>query len=142
MKARRIGARERAFVPPIRGGRWCILALQAAMALAVAGMLYAQAPSPTAAANPTVGAHPEVRATGQPAKPKDASPTASTIVEQRRQQIHSECADLLKMATELKASVDKTTKDELSVTVVRQAGRIEKLARKVKDQMQPAVRKH
>jgi hypothetical protein len=38
--------------------------------------------------------------------------------------------------------VDKTTKDQLSVAVVRQAGQIEKLARAMKDEMQPVVKKH
>ena len=43
-----------------------------------------------------------------------------------------ECADLLKMATDLKAAVDKTTQDTLSVTVVRKANQIEEFARKVR----------
>lgn len=43
-----------------------------------------------------------------------------------------ECADLLKMATDLKIEVDKTNQDTLSVTVVRKADAIEQLARKVK----------
>lgn len=44
----------------------------------------------------------------------------------------SEAADLLKMASALKTEVDKTTKDTLSVTVVRKAGEIEQLAHKVR----------
>jgi hypothetical protein len=41
-------------------------------------------------------------------------------------------ANLLKLAYNLKTEVDKTTKDTLSVTVVRQAGEIEQLARKMR----------
>jgi hypothetical protein len=41
-------------------------------------------------------------------------------------------ASLLKMAYNLKAEVDKTTKDTLSVTVVRQAAEIEQIARKMR----------
>jgi hypothetical protein len=41
-------------------------------------------------------------------------------------------ASLLKMAYELKSEVDKTTKDTLSVTVVRRAAEIEQLARKMR----------
>jgi hypothetical protein len=41
-------------------------------------------------------------------------------------------ASLLKMAYELKSEVDKTTKDTLSVTVVRRASEIEQLARKMR----------
>jgi hypothetical protein len=55
-----------------------------------------------------------------------------TPEEQRRQEVAAECGNLLKMAADLKAEVDKTTKDELSLTVVRKAGEIEQLARKVR----------
>jgi len=47
--------------------------------------------------------------------------------------LSSECDDLLKLATTLKAEVDKTTKDELSVAVIVDAGRIELLARKIRE---------
>ena len=40
--------------------------------------------------------------------------------------------NLLKLAYNLKSEVDKTTKDTLSVTVVRQASEIEQLARKMR----------
>lgn len=49
-----------------------------------------------------------------------------------RQEIGRECADLLKLATGLKAAVDKSTKDQLSVIVVRKASEIEHLAHKVR----------
>ena len=39
---------------------------------------------------------------------------------------------MLKMATDLKTEVDKTSKDTLSVPVVRKAGEIEQLAHKVR----------
>ena len=41
-------------------------------------------------------------------------------------------ANLLKLAYNLKSEVDKTTKDTLSVTVVRQAAEIEQIARKMR----------
>jgi hypothetical protein len=56
-----------------------------------------------------------------------------------RQQINNQCADLLAMANTLQSAVAKTTKDELSVTVVRTAGQIEDLVRKLKDEMRPAL---
>jgi hypothetical protein len=52
--------------------------------------------------------------------------------DEQKQQIASEAADLLKMATALKSEVDRTTKDQLSVSVVRKAGAIEQLAHKVR----------
>jgi hypothetical protein len=55
-----------------------------------------------------------------------------TPAEQRKQDVASECADLLKLATDLKADVDKSSKDELSIAVVRKAGEIEQHARKLR----------
>jgi len=49
-----------------------------------------------------------------------------------KQTVTKQCADLLKMAMELKVEVDKTSKDTLSVTVVRKADEIEQYARKVR----------
>ena len=72
---------------------------------------------------------------GTPA-PADAQqpnpPAANAALDPRSQQLARECADLLKLATDLKAQVDKSTKNQLSVTVVREASQIERLARKVK----------
>ena len=58
---------------------------------------------------------------------------------ERRKQIADESAILLKLATDLKAEVDKTTKDTLSLNVIRKADQIEKLAHNVKEQMTTAV---
>jgi hypothetical protein len=65
---------------------------------------------------------------GEPAK----QPAGGAIVDPQKQEITNECANLLQMATALKSEVDKTTKDQLSVTVVRKAGEIEQLAHKVR----------
>ena len=46
--------------------------------------------------------------------------------------VAAQCADLLKMATTLKTEVAKTTRDQLSVSVIRKAGEIEKLAHKMR----------
>ena len=58
-----------------------------------------------------------------------------TINAERKKQIVDESARLLKLATDLKAEVDKTTKDTLSISVVRKADEIEKLAHSVKEAM-------
>ena len=42
---------------------------------------------------------------------------------------------LLQLATDLKAQVDKSTKDTLSIQVIKKADEIEKLAHSMKDQM-------
>jgi hypothetical protein len=57
----------------------------------------------------------------------------------RKKQIADEGANLLKLATDLKAEVDKTTKDTLSLNVIRKADQIEKLAHDVKEQMKVTV---
>jgi hypothetical protein len=50
----------------------------------------------------------------------------------RKTQIATDSASLLNMALNLKAEVDKTTKDTLSLRVIRDADAIEKLAHSVK----------
>jgi hypothetical protein len=54
---------------------------------------------------------------------------------ERRKQIADDSARLLKLATDLKTEVDKTTKDTLSLNVIRKADEIEKLAHSVKEKM-------
>ena len=58
---------------------------------------------------------------------------------ERKRQIAEDGANLLKLAVELKAEVDKTNKDVLSITVIRKADVIEKLARQVKEKMKLTV---
>ncbi len=54
---------------------------------------------------------------------------------QRQQKMLEDADKLLQMAQQLKVSVDKTNKNELSVEVIREAERIEKLAHQVKEGM-------
>jgi Spy/CpxP family protein refolding chaperone len=53
----------------------------------------------------------------------------------RKKQITDESSQLLAMAVALKAEVDKTNKDELSLNVIRKADEIEKLAHTVKEKI-------
>ena len=55
-----------------------------------------------------------------------------TANEAQEPEVTRECADLLKLATDLKAEIDKSNKDTLSLTVVRKASEIEQLAHKVR----------
>lgn len=66
-----------------------------------------------------------------PERPADASDPGALV--------EWECADLLKMANDLKTAVNKTTKDELSLAVVRKAGEIEEMAHKLRDETPPAM---
>ena len=54
---------------------------------------------------------------------------------ERKKQIADDSSKLLKLATELKTEVDKTTKDTLSLNVIRKANAIEQLAHDVKEKM-------
>ena len=53
----------------------------------------------------------------------------------RQKKLVADTAKLLELATELKAAVDKSNKDTLSLDVVRKADAIEKLAHSVKEGM-------
>jgi type VI protein secretion system component VasF len=64
--------------------------------------------------------------------PASAQPVETTAGNADATDVAKQCADLLKMATELKSAVDKTSSSTLSVTVVRKAGEIEQLAHKVR----------
>jgi hypothetical protein len=114
-----------------RAGWVCALACLAALALAAGAGLFrghAQAAFPLPAINPPGAKTAQTRTAGQQIN----QPTAATPEEARKRVITGECADLLKMATDLKSEVDKSSKDMLSVTVVRKAGEIEQLAHKVR----------
>ena len=54
---------------------------------------------------------------------------------ERKHQIADDSARLLKLASDLKTEVDKTSKDTLSLGVIRKADEIEKLAHTVKEIM-------
>lgn len=58
---------------------------------------------------------------------------------ERKKQIADDSAKLLKLATDLKAEVDKTSKDTLSLGVIRKAEEIEKLAHSVKEKMKLTI---
>ena len=59
--------------------------------------------------------------------------------EERKRQIADDTSKLLALATQLKAEVDKTSKDTLSINVIRKAESIEKLAHGVKEKMKLTI---
>lgn len=81
---------------------------------------------PGAKASPPATQAAPAQAAGQTAQPQAGVGDASTT------DVAKQCSDLLKMATDLKAAVDKSSAGTLSVTVVRKAGEIEQLAHKVR----------
>lgn len=59
--------------------------------------------------------------------------------QQRQQDIRKDTDKLYQLATELKAAVDKSNENVLSLEVVKKAGEVEKLAKRVKEKMKESV---
>jgi len=81
---------------------------------------------------------PEPAAAAVPAPlPAAAAPAPPAFIElpsdPKQREVAIECNDLLKMALDLKTAVDKSTKDELSLDVVRRAGELEQYAHRVRN---------
>lgn len=130
---------------PRRGGlrRWAAVSAVFAAAFTCVAQdghsAGAQAEQPNGASqarvNPPADAKSQVEA-GANARAKEATPQSGVPADsQRRKQISAESTQLLAMAVELKAEVDKTNKDTLSLKVIRKADAIEKLAKTVKEKM-------
>jgi ABC-type transporter MlaC component len=57
----------------------------------------------------------------------------------RQQDIRDDAQKLFQLATELKAAVDKSNENVLSLDVVRKADEVEKLAKRVKEKMKQSI---
>jgi len=73
--------------------------------------------------------------TNDPMAAQQRASRARAMADDRQKHIVDETAKLLQLATELKAAVDKSNKNELSLDVVKKAEDIEKLAHDVKQRM-------
>jgi hypothetical protein len=71
-------------------------------------------------------------------KPDNARPAASPQTPQQKQ-LADDTAKLLTLANELKKEMDKSSKDTLSLSVIKKAQEVEKLARKVQDEMKASL---
>ena len=70
-----------------------------------------------------------------PVQPAAIAAAPAWTANPRHQQLADDSARLLALAVSLKSEVDKTTKDTLSLNVIRRADEIEKLARTVREHM-------
>ena len=117
------------------------LALMAGIGLSAFGARAAQAQAQAQPAKSEPDAAPALEQptpqAAQPAAAGEARQNAGAVEggasENSGSQVAADCASLLKLAAGLKAEVDRTTKEELSVTVVQKAGEIEQLAHKVRE---------
>jgi hypothetical protein len=75
-----------------------------------------------------------------PEKP-DSTVALNPVVPQtpRQKQLAEDTARLLVLANQLKAELDKSSKDTLSLSVIKKAGEVEKLAHKVSDEMKTTL---
>jgi hypothetical protein len=112
----------------------CLLVLGTAYLSAGVAQQGAPAPATATTAPPTAAAPaPEARVDAA-AAPAKLTPQ-QLQVQQRKNQLAADTAQLLKLANELKIEMDKSTKDELSMAVIKKADQVEKLAHKVRDEM-------
>ena len=139
-------AETRSFIPAAGDARWrfcvCILFLAPVMAAAQSNSqtpLSNPQPRPAGVLLPEVNrlpdANDQMEMREQQAKKQDFAAANA----ERRKQIADDSVKLLKMAADLKAEVDKTTKDTLSLNVIRKADEIERLAHNVKEKMKLTV---
>lgn len=85
-------------------------------------------------ASPAPASEPAKQTSLSPSQPSASSQSAPAADprEQRRQQLIADTVKLYKLAAELKIEVDKSSKDTLSLTAIKKAEEIEKLARKLR----------
>lgn len=113
--------RFRAPSPHVRATGFLFLVLVVTLS---AGSGFCQQPAPTA--------------DEQTDTPQTKSTKEATSAQARPQAVNDTQA-LLQMATELKAELDKTSQDTLSLQVIRKAGQLEQAARSVKERMRASI---
>jgi hypothetical protein len=91
------------------------------------------------AAGAPAAAPPQFETRQDPAQKEMQDRMMKEANKKRQQDIRDETDKLFQLATELKAAVDKTNENMLSLDVVRKADEVEKLAHKVKDKMKDAI---
>lgn len=106
-------------------------------------LLMGAAAQPSAAQRPTPSAVQAQPGLGPPGLPGASDPGAARMEaarvklmnDDRHKRLVSDTDKLVQLATELQAEVAKSSKDELSVEVIRKADQMEKLAHDIKERM-------
>lgn len=134
------GIRERAPAiagQPRRHGRRAVIALLLAVFALAGGAQYQPVNPERSIQDPVPGAPPVAPAQVEIQKRQAGEGNLSAASAERKKQIADDGEMLLKLATDLKAEVDKTNKDTLSLTVIRKAAEIERVAHGVRDKLKP-----
>jgi hypothetical protein len=103
------------------------------MAYTAAGHVFAQQNADGTATKPTVSASAQT----DPKKTPDtaASPAPPAVTDPHQAQIIADTQKLVKLSEELKAEVAKSNKDTLSLSVIKKAEEVEKLAKTLKEEL-------
>jgi hypothetical protein len=110
--------------------------LSLGLLFAIPGRAQTQAPSPNPRATPPArGEGAPAMGDGDEAQERLARDLAKKTNLSRQASLKADTDKLLKLAVELKDSVDKSNANVLSLDVVKKAEEIEKLAHSVKDKM-------
>ena len=121
--------------PKVNRFGWIRVCLGVVCAVAVTCIAQDGRPAPTPSASTAVQATQSAGADAKAQPTKQAGQGSAPVEGDRKKQIADESTQLLSMALALKAEVDKTTKDTLSMNVIRKADEIEKLAHTVKEKL-------
>jgi hypothetical protein len=122
--------------PVHRIARLCSLVLLAVSCSALPGQVQTQAVAPSPGVDPS--APPPMFGNTPPSDPNQVHMLRAMAKERsvlRQKEIVDDTTQLLDLAKQLKAAVDKSSKDQLSLDVVTEAAQIEKLAKSVKEKM-------
>jgi hypothetical protein len=103
--------------------------------LLVAVAASAQGRTPPVAPPPPPNGVPTTNSDADPVQQRQAREMAKRANLQRQAALRADTDKLLKLAVELKDSVDKSNENVLSLEVLKKAEEIEKLAHSVKDKM-------
>lgn len=112
-----------------------LLLLLAGAASGVAAMRMAPQVASAPVSRPTLPASGEAGDSHDPFAEQAASKMTHLREDERRKRLITDTAKLVALTNELKAEVDNTSRDELSLDVIRKATEIEKLAHDVRERM-------
>ena len=124
----------------LQRGRLIARLVSCAVSIFFAGILgLSQTPAPAAKTPEPTAIESAKPADAKVAESVDKEKKAADAVPDKQKQLADDTAKLLVLANELKAEMDKSTKDTLSLTVVKKAEEVEKLAHKVRDEMKKSM---
>jgi hypothetical protein len=100
---------------------------------AFAGQQPVQSPPPSPSSTDSTATTPGVHAQGDASERQAGKQNLDAANAARKKQAAADSERLLKLAADLKAEVDKTNQDTLSLTVIRKSSELESLARAVRE---------